>query len=95
MSPAPAPAPVHVDGDDDIDEVFNKTIGTLQSMKGELKNMGGAFYDDIENIAENIIKKFKKDIANRIGHLLHNLDEDKPEKEKLKKLIREFSSSLE
>ena len=80
--------------DDAIDEAF-KTLGILQSMKGDIKNMRGYFYDDVDKIAEKIIKKFKKDIANRTGQLLHNLDEDKPEKETLKKLIHEFPSSLE
>ena len=89
-----APAPGHEDTDDAIDEAF-KTLGTLQSMKGELKNIGGAFYDDIEKITEQFVKNFKKDIANRTGQLLHNLKTDKPEKETLKKLINEFPSSLE
>ena len=77
-----------------IDDAF-KTLGTLQSMKGELKNIGGDFYHDIGKIAKQFVKKFKKDIANRTGKLLHNLKADKPEKETLKKLIREFPSSLE
>ena len=89
-----APAPAHEDTDDAIDEAF-KTIGTLQSMKGDLKNIGGNFYDDIEKLAEKFIKKFKKDIANRTGKILHNLHEHKPEKETLKKLIHDFPSSLE
>ena len=55
--------------DDAIDEAF-KTLGNLQSMKGELKNMGGNFYEDIEKITENIVKKFKKDIVNRTSKLL-------------------------
>ena len=84
----------HEDTDDAIDEAF-KTLGTLQSMKGELKNIRGNFYDDIEKIAEKIVKKFKKDIATRTGQLLHNLHKDKPEKKMLKKLINEFPSSLE
>ena len=91
---APAPAIAHADGDDGIDEAF-KTLGTLQSMKKELKNIGGDFYDDIEEIAKNIVKKFKNDIANRTGQLLHNLHEHKPEKETLEKLINQFLSSLE
>ena len=89
-----APAPGHEDTDDAIDEAF-KTLGTLQSMKGELKNIGGNFYDDIEKITEKFVKNFKKDIANRTGKLLHNLKTDKPEKETLKKLINEFPSCLE
>ena len=80
--------------DDAIDDAF-KTLGTLQSMKGDLKNIGGDFYDDIEKITEQFVKKFKKDIANRTGELLHNLKTDKPEKETLKKLIHEFPSCLE
>ena len=63
-------------------------------MKGELKNIGGNFYKDIEKIAEKCIKKFKKDVANRTGKLLHKLAKDKPEKEMLKKLINQFPSSL-
>ena len=70
-----APTPAHEDTDDAVDEAF-KTLGTLQSMKGELKNIGGEFYDDIEKIAERFLKKFKKDIANLTGKLLHNLAED-------------------
>ena len=73
----------HEDTDDAIDDAF-KTLGTLQSMKGDLQNIGGAFYDDIEKITEQFVKKFKKDIVNRTGKLLHNLKADKPEKETLK-----------
>ena len=51
-------------------------------MKG-VKNVGGKVYEDIEKITE----KFKKDIVNRTSKLLHNLHEDKPEKETLKKMI--------
>ena len=68
-----------------------KIFGTLQSMKGELKNIRGDFYDDIKEITE----KCKRDIANRTGKLLHNLKTDKPKKKTLKKLINEFPSSLE
>ena len=83
-APAPAPAPTHEDTYDAIDEAFTKR-GTLQSMKGDLKNIGGGFlYDDIEKNAEKIAEKYKKDIANRIGQLLHNLHEHKPEKKTLK-----------
>ena len=89
-----APALSHEDGDDAIDEAF-KIFGTLQSMKGELKNIGGDFYDDIEKIAEKFVKNFKKDIANRTGQLLHNLVKGKPKKKSLKKLINQFPSSLE
>ena len=64
-------------------------------MKGDLKNIGGDFYSDIEKIAEKNEEKYKKDTANRIGQLLHNLHRDKPEKETLKNLIHEFPSSLE
>ena len=61
----------HEDTDDAINDAL-KTLGTLQSMKGEVKSIGGDFYDDIEKIVE----KLKKDIANRTGQLLHNLRRD-------------------
>ena len=85
-----APALAHENADDAIDEAF-KTLGTLQSIKGDLKNIEGNFYSDIEKITE----KYKKDIANRTGQLLHNLKKGKPEEETLKKLINQFPSSLE
>ena len=81
----------HEDTDDAINDAL-KTLGTLQSMKGEVKSIGGDFYDDIEKIVE----KLKKDIANRTGQLLHHfLRKDKPREETLKKFINQYPSCLE
>jgi len=91
---APALAPGHEDTDDAFDEAF-KVFGTLQSMKGELKSIGGNFYDDIEKIAEKNEEKYKKDTANRIGQFINNLHVHKPDEDLLKNLIHEFPKSLQ
>ena len=89
-----APAPAHGDTDDAIDELF-KTITNLRSMKDALKNISEEIYGDIEKITGKIVKKFKEDIATRTGQLLHNLQNDKPDKNALRALIQEFPASLE
>ena len=77
-----------------IDEII-RILMNLRSLKDFLKeidrNIGWNFYDGIKEIA----KKFKMDIANHTGDLLHDLLGDVPGKETLKKLIHEFPSSLE
>ena len=69
---------------------FIKTIGTFQSMKGDLDE---DFYSDLEEIVNNAMKR----VSNRTGkylHILHELDDKKPDEDTLLKIIDNVPSSL-
>ena len=69
---------------------FIKTIGTFQSMKGDLDE---DYYTDLEEIVNNAMKQ----VSDRTGKYLHNLHElgdKKPDEDTLLKIIDNVPSSL-
>ena len=74
---------------------YSKQSRIFGLWKTPLKNISEEIYGDIEKITGKIVKKFKEDIATRTGQLLHNLQNDKPDKNALRALIQEFPASLE
>ena len=73
--------------EDDIVDEFFKTIGTIQSMKNNLDN---AYLDGIKEILEDA----KKKVSAHTGKYLHDLDNTKPDKDTLQKMIAAVPLSL-
>jgi len=73
--------------EDDIVDEFFKTVGTIQSIKNKLDD---AYYNGIKEILEDA----KKKVSAHTGKYLHDLDNTKPDKDTLQKMIAAVSLSL-